>query len=179
MKTSKTFDKKRIVITALVIVSVLVIVGVIMLICFINFSQNQGVQKISLSQKSENLFSLTVKCFGGTGYKVCNVDEDEKVLYGESYKDYDGSIGEYRIKIVIHDIAYDADGYNEKLIEKYTPFTAHNLAEGSSPLKMMWVYDGSHGIEIYIGSDKPLTVTEGEYDMKSISKIKVEIKQST
>ena len=120
---------------------------------------NTGVvTKITAKAQGDELHLKLAYFLPMGGYSVREVNEDEGEYWGESVKDYDGSLGKYRIMVIFGDVE------PHKSIKKSA--SADGIIAIKNPtigLKAKIAYLSGHGFALYIGSDKPMYIenTEG------------------
>ncbi len=112
-----------------------------------------GVGSFDISSRGDDGFSVSVGCFGASGYLVQQW-EGETFYKGEQVCSLDDYLYSERIKISICDID-PLDSFTTE----YKPWEAYDCEISSHSIKFMWCYS-DHGIDIYISSDVPLEVKD-------------------
>ncbi len=111
-----------------------------------------GVQGISIAADGTPMIDY----IGVRGYSVRTMQSNDQEYAGEKMVDYDGSLGACRTEITF----YDAKA-SDKFIGQYPLWQVNQIA--GTNLKMKAVYNFSHGLVIYIGSDAPLNIVEKSF----------------
>ena len=122
------------------------------------FQYNTGVvTRISAGAKNKNEINLKITYFLPMGgYSVRNVPEDEEQYISDGSKEYDGSLGKYRIMIRFGDLTPHVS-----FIEKISEDGTFELKNFAVPLKARFAFPSAdHGFVLYIGSDTPIRVEE-------------------
>lgn len=112
-----------------------------------------GVSSFDLSPNGDNGFSVSIGCFGASGYLVRQWEGDT-FYKGEQVGSLDDYLYSERVKISLCDID-PLDSFTSE----YKPWEAYDREISSHSVRFMWCYS-DHGIDIYISSDVPLKVEE-------------------
>lgn len=123
--------------------------------CFLTSpSTDTGVYRISVSKAGFDGIKIKLKYSNPTGrYSVVPVDVTEGEYCGDGIKDYDGSLGRYRILIKFGDT--DPTG---ELAEKYPAGEAVELTGVSEKIMIKRVHPQDHGFYLYIGFERPVSI---------------------
>ena len=120
-----------------------------------------GVQDVKIEPGDKDEMILTIDYIDALGYSVRAMEDDERVLRGDGYVDYDGSMGKHRIAVTV------AAKPSGKLTDKYS--TGETYVIDIDPDTKIYVRIDSlfeDDLGVYIGSDKPLSVdSEGHTDI--------------
>lgn len=148
MKMKK--KRKPLFFAAIAVVSLVAIVGLSLLTLTIYVrSDDYGFNKMSQKTNPDGTSTIYIKCTEFYGYSVEPVDLDEKVYKGEQLSSLNDDLGNYVVKVELH----DADPSNH-FSEKYSPWTTYKI--DNSELSFMYTEIDTHGTAIYIGSDVPI-----------------------
>ena len=114
------------------------------------------VTRISITRKNERTMILRIGYVSPLGgCSVRNVPEDEGQYVGDGMADYDGALGRYRIMLNFGDM--DLADFFVKKMDENRIFT---LADG---VRAKIARPSDHGFVLYIGCDKPISVTPVDY----------------
>lgn len=142
-----------------VILSVLLIVCLAVCTVFVlgGFKYDTGVvTKITVNEINRDNLELKMTYFYPMGgYSVRNVAEEEGEYCGDGMKEYDGSLGKYRIIVEFGD-ALPHDSFAKNLLDGQD-FKPNN---SNVKLKLKIAYPSDHGFVLYIGSDNPIHVED-------------------
>lgn len=142
-------------------VAILANVGLFLVDTFVLEKYGGVVTKISARPSGDGEFLLKIKYITPTGgYSVREVPVDEGEYCGDGTRDYDGSLGKYRILISFGDAELSASQ-----IAKFIMIDEPRLRGAGVPLKMKIASPSDHGFVLYVGSDTPLHVQEGKGDL--------------
>ena len=145
------------------IITLVSLVGIIIVafsVIAFNFKQYDTglVTGISVDTRNKTEMELKIIYFLAMGgYSVRSVAEDEGEYCGDGIKDYDGSIGKYRILIEFGDVEP-----HTLLVKRLTDEDGLKLGNGNVQLKSKIAYHSDHGFVLYIGSDQPVYVEDIE-----------------
>lgn len=140
----------------------IVILTSIVFVCIVSIVFISGILQYStgvitnITAKAGNGDSLELRMdyfFSLGGYSVRTVADDEGEYCGDGMKDYDGSLGKYRVIVEFGDVEPHESFTNRENIDGV--FEIHNPA---MPLKGKIAHPSDHGFVLYIGSDKPIFV---------------------
>ena len=145
-------DKSRIILTSIVLATLLIAVCLAFVFAFYAGT----VMKIKVKEMDQDNLKLKISyCCGMGGYSVRNVTVDEGEYTGDGIRDYDGSIGKYRILVTFGDIEPNA-----ALQKKLSAGDYFKLENKDVQLKTKIAYPSDHGFAFYIGSDQPIHVDD-------------------
>ena len=151
-KKSRKLGRKR---WAALIAAVLVVAVGMSSFCLVSFESESSfgaVTHISAKKKSNSEMELEIAYTWPTGgYSVRNVPEDEGEYVGDGMKDYDGSLGKYRIIIKFGDIEPSMALALQLSINEI-------IKESPVTLRARIAHPSDHGFVLYIGSDTPISV---------------------
>ena len=120
------------------------------------------VNSISVRTVDKNNLELRIKYqFATGGYSVRLVPEDEGEYMGDGMRDYDGSLGKYRMMVNFGDISMSTALCLKFVVcnrAMLKAFPVKILAKVASP--------SDHGFVLYLGFDQPISVeaVEGKLD---------------
>lgn len=125
--------------------------------CFMTDPMGMGVYDFSVKQKGKDTIQIELDYFipQGQGYSVETVSTYEGEYFGDGCKDYDGSMGKYRIWIHFGDA--EPTGELKKRIS-WREAVKVNFAPAEMKVKMACPDD--HGFGIYIGFDQPVVIED-------------------
>ncbi len=124
-----------------------------------NGTKTFGLQDITVSRMDGGM-RIAIDHMAIRYYNTCTVENpnEEKLPYGDGYKMYDGSLGKNLIKITLWDC-----NLSDELAQKHPCYTAFTPVDAdgnaNTDVKVMFVRL-DHSIDVYIGSDKPISVSE-------------------
>lgn len=129
-----------------------------------------GVSSFDISPRGDDGFSVSIGCFGVSGYLVQQW-EDDAFHKGEQVCSLDDYLYSERVKISICDID-PLDSFTSE----YKPWEAYDCEISSHSVRFMWCYS-DHGIDIYISSAVPLKVEEHKTmtDVPLLGNLKINI----
>ena len=87
------------------------------------------------------------------GYSVREVAEEEGEYCGDGIKDYNGSIGKYRIIIEFGDVEP-----HKSFAKRENKDGIFEIKNSVGSLKAKIVHPSDHGFVLYVGSDDPICV---------------------
>lgn len=130
-----------------IIISLSIVLGLIVILSIAFFTFNDGVvTKISFNEKQDGAALINISyLLGSGGYSAHVVSASQGEYTGDGKKDYDGSLGDYRILIEFGDISLSNNLKNK--IDK-------NGTIDGIPAKI--AYPSDHGFALYLGFDKPI-----------------------
>ncbi len=148
--------KRNILLTA-----VLSVLTVILLVASCGISLHAAVNAPDLRAiQTTRLFGktrVTISCNGCERYLVEPVAKDATVYQDCKPLPLNEDLGDYRMAIKLCDSRVSAE-----FRDVYEPFTTYSLTEDGS-LKFMYLLSSDHAVEIYVGSEKPISVKTGEF----------------
>lgn len=140
----------------IIILASIVLLGIICAVfIFTIFQYNTGVvTKITAKASDGEHLELALAYFLPMGgYSVREVAEDEGEYCGDGIKDYDGSLGKYRIMIEFGDIEP-----HESLSKRANENGIFEIKNSAVTLNAKIVHPSDHGFVLYIGADVPIYV---------------------
>lgn len=143
----------------------IIILSIVLIVCvsvcavfaFDLFKYETGVvTKITAKEINKNNLELKMTYFYPMGgYSARDVAEDEGEYCGDGIKDYDGSLGKYRIIVEFGDVE-PYDSFAKKLSEG----EIFKLENPNIKLKAKIAHPSDHGFVLYVGSDTPIHVED-------------------
>ena len=153
-----------------IIISVIILLSITVAISC-GFKHIYGIYDVYASQTENGDYLIEIKYLGAYGVVITNFSSDEKIYRGEQLLNVNEDLGEYIVKIDVTDTEM-----SKKLLGKYSAWTTYDLNNSNGELKFMWCYNLNHGISLYIGSSKQISVSENtDTDIKEFGRIKTTI----
>ncbi|MBR2860713.1 MAG: hypothetical protein IKB86_02620 [Clostridia bacterium] len=150
-----------------ILLTSVVLIGVI---CFVFLSDilqyNTGVvTNITAKTSNEDNLELKIAYFLPMGgYFVRDVAEDEGEYCGDGVRDYDGSLGKYRIMIEFGDVEP-----HKSFAKRENKDGIFEIKNSVGSLKAKIVHPSDHGFVLYVGSDEQIYVeSSGGYKLNDI-----------
>lgn len=156
--TQKKDAKRRSVILYIVLALVLLAVAAAFVIDTLQYDSGV-VRGIKVKAEEDGLWVKMVFILPSGGFSARDVSGDEGEYIGDGLKDYDGSLGQYRIMITFGDMV-PHDSLKKDLSED----GVFELNDTPIPLKAKFAYPSDHGFVLYIGSDVPIHTDATECD---------------
>jgi len=120
-----------------------------------------GVQRVRITEAKRGKKILVIDHIGARAYSVRTLTE-EWVYVNESEKHFDvRDLGDYRVLINFSDTAASME-----FCDKYAPGIAHEVQDMLNDITTNFkigITHTNHSLQIILGSDEPINVTEQEY----------------
>lgn len=136
--------------------------------------ESDALRKVSISKNLAGEPMLTIQhglnIYKDTNYHIRVLGNDAKVFQKNDLVNYEetvvGEMGDYVIELMFYDILP-----SDTLQEKYPAGRVHELKEVpmdmKSDFRICFRYPpADHMVAVYIGSDQPIAIDEGEYTMQ-------------
>ena len=132
-----------------------IVVCLAVIVCFLTDpidKDNIGVNNISAERVDSNIVNLKLDYSYPTGgYSVHRVSESDGEYCGDGIKDYDGSLGKYRILIKFGDTEP-----SKEFKKKYPAGEVIELENSPIKIRVKRVHPQDHGFYLYVGFDSPI-----------------------
>lgn len=121
-----------------------------------------GVTDISVKKKNAHELELEFSyAFPTGGYSVSNLNDDDGEYSGDGKREYDGSLGKYRIMVRFGDVRPSKKLKGKLLGADYLVRGYFELKSGGITMRGRIRYPSAdHGFVLYLGSDTPISVSE-------------------
>jgi len=138
-----------------------IVVCLAVTVCFLTNpidKDNTGVKSISAERVDSNVVNLIMKySYPIGGYSVRFVPESEGEYTGDGMKDYDGSLGKYRLLIAFGDTEP-----SKAFMKKYPAGEVVELENSPIRIRLKRVHPQDHGFVLYVGFDSPIIADQIE-----------------
>lgn len=116
-------------------------------------NEDYGIQSIAIAKDNQGQKALQIEYIDVRGYRIKPLTADDMEYQGDHLIPYDGSLGQYRLEVTFFD-TYASD----ELVTNYPLWEVHAFSGETIKFKCCTTPD--HGFVIYIGSDRPFTISE-------------------
>ena len=146
--------KKKWILISVILLGLIIVLGATAYSVFVlgnpDLDNFLGLRKIIIQQKLDGSSLILIKCTSLSGYTVSSVDEDEVAYWGERALPINDDLGQFVIKVTLQDTNVAPRFYKQVATWTTYKFDGTNVS-------FMYVCNPDHGVDIYIGSDEPIS----------------------
>ena len=155
-------NKKKLIITICSVAVILAVIAAVGFALSVASDDFGGVTDISVKKKNAHELELGLTyAFPTGGYSVSNLNDDDGEYSGDGKREYDGSLGKYRIMVRFGDVRPSKKLDGKLLGVDYMVRGYFELKNANITLRGRIRYPSAdHGFVLYLGSDTPISITE-------------------
>ena len=146
--------KKKWILISIILLGLVIILGAVAYSTFVlgnpDLDNFLGLRKIIIQQKLDGSSLILIKCTSLSGYTVSSVDADEVAYRGERTFPINDDLGQFVIKVTLQDT-----NVAPRFYKRFDTWTTYRL-DGTN-ISFMYVCNPDHGVNIYFGSDEPIS----------------------
>ena len=146
--------KKKWILISIILLGLVIILGAVAYSIFVlgnpDLDNFLGLRKIITQQKLDGSSLILIKCTSLSGYTVSSVDADEVAYWGERAFPINDDLGQFVIKVTLQDT-----NVAPRFYKRFDTWTTYRL-DGTN-ISFMYVCNPDHGVNIYFGSNEPIS----------------------